>query len=280
MATLASSEKRHRLRCLFCASGFLLLSCMSLPATSSTDQLSGHGCPGPSTPINMRKPVTVERVTDGDTLVLTDARRVRLIGLNTLELNSRGKRERQWAERAAQALQAALKGQSITLVAGRDKRDRHGRTLAHVLIDNGDNVAVSLVENGFGLAVAVGRNTQCADHMMRVERDARLQRRGIWREPGDWFIQANRLTGNERGFHLLESRVLRLSESTDSTVLVMENGLRVNLGRTWPGKSSSKRFVEKQLLGKRVELRGWLSAASGEVSLTLYHPANLRVLED
>jgi len=236
-------------------------------------------CPTAQVSDKVLATVGVAHITDGDTLVLDDDRQVRIIGLNTLELRATHPDDKRWAISASLALDDSVGDKPVTLIEGRDSLDRYGRTLGHIVNAAGDNVALQLIDSGLGIAVAIGRNTLCAEQMLRHENTARQARRGMWHSPGPWFINDARLAGNERGFHVLQSTVKRVAGSRRSPSLVLANGLIVRLGKHWPTDTSRQNPVAvSHLPGKRVEVRGWLSSSSGRVSLSLHHPANLTVL--
>ena len=144
--------------------------------------------------------VAVAKVTDGDTVVLTDGRRVSLIGVNTLELSSPSPKDKQWAEAAKEELEELIRSNSVTLVAGYEQFDRHGRTLAHLKFQDGRSVAEVLINQGLGLAITVGQNQRCALEFEESEQRARQAKLGIWKKPGNWFNSKKTMTGRERGF--------------------------------------------------------------------------------
>lgn len=220
--------------------------------------------------------VSIARVTDGDTVVLDDDRRVRIIGINTLELNSARAPDRQWAVAAQSFLQKQLETGVVSLVSGQEEFDRHGRTLAHVLLEDGSSAAETLISHGLGLAIAVGANQRCAYQYESAEKTARKSGLGIWQKPGSWLHGSSPLTGAERGFHLITSVVTGIQESKNRTVLELQNGLRVVLNKHF--LTALNHSADFSLQGERVEVRGWLGGSSGRQGLTLSHPTNLRVL--
>ena len=146
--------------------------------------------------------LNVRRVVDGDTFVLSDGRRVRLIGIDTPEKHASDKLYRD-AERTGhdartlQRLGRQASDHAEALVSGRTIRldydaantatahkDRHGRTLAyvHVLDDTGAPafmVNFRMVEDGY--AYAYTRFPMAyPDDFRRLEREARDAQRGLW----------------------------------------------------------------------------------------------------
>ncbi|MCO5170537.1 MAG: thermonuclease family protein [Planctomycetes bacterium] len=118
----------------------------------------------------------VKRVIDGDTLELTDGRRVRLVGINTPE-----KDEPLYAEATA-ALKELVDGQQITLEFDRERTDQYKRTLAYVfkgeLFANGE-----VVRRGLAYCYTWEPNTAHRDELVTFQREARAARRGLWALP-------------------------------------------------------------------------------------------------
>jgi len=223
------------------------------------------------------EPVQVQRVTDGDTVVLSDERRVRIIGLNTLELSARTREDRQWAQAAKDFLRKLLNGKSVELVVGNETEDQHGRTLGHLVLDNGVSVAESLVSAGLGVAVAVSPNHLCAYHLQKLEDVARFKKRGIWLSPGNWYTTYSRIPSRERGFQVVRSIVSRISQKNNQTSILLNNGLEIRMPIDREFSKNSRRYHRK-MSGKKVEVRGWLSSSTIKPQLHLSHPINLRII--
>jgi len=83
----------------------------------------------------------VNRVIDGDTLVIHDNESVRLLGINSPEKNEK------YYQEAKEFLNKKTLNKTITLKFGKDKHDRYGRLLAYVFFD-GKNINLELVEEG------------------------------------------------------------------------------------------------------------------------------------
>ncbi|WP_205737862.1 thermonuclease family protein [Granulosicoccus antarcticus] len=221
--------------------------------------------------------VTIARVTDGDTVVLDDQRRVRLIGLNTLELNSPDKQDRLMAQHAKEALENFLENTQALIISGKDAHDRYGRLLAHLRRADGQDAAQTLIATGMGLAVAVGRNTRCADTLHTLELQARDAGLGIWQSPGSWQLNSSPLTGRERGFHVATGHVQEIQGHKGKTKLILDNGLQVKLGSLWPKSGELAASELSKLIGQEIQVRGWLGTSAGKQSLTLNHPSNLEL---
>jgi endonuclease YncB( thermonuclease family) len=130
--------------------------------------------------------VVVERVVDGDTLVLDllDARtskpmRVRLWGIDAPELARDGAPAEPFANEARDALASMVEGRSVTILLEPDEtRDRYDRVLAHI-IANDDSVGAALVERGLAESVERWRHRD-TDRFEALELGAQRAKRGIW----------------------------------------------------------------------------------------------------
>ena len=99
---------------------------------------------------------TVTRVIDGDTFIINTGERVRIIGIDTPEIN-----EEHYAEAKA-ALEAMLLDKEVTLIKDVSERDRYGRLLRYVEVD-GLDVGYTLVCGGFAEAVRYRPDTARAE---------------------------------------------------------------------------------------------------------------------
>jgi micrococcal nuclease len=124
----------------------------------------------------------VERIVDGDTLVMSDDRRVRLTGIDTPETVDPRRPVQCFGKAASQELERLLpEGTGVVLVYDVDRFDRYGRTLAYVYrASDALFVNRSLVRNGFARAYTVPPNVAHADDFVAREREARERNAGLW----------------------------------------------------------------------------------------------------
>jgi micrococcal nuclease len=129
--------------------------------------------------VGARQGATVERVLDGDTIVLRDGRHVRLVQLDAPEID-----ENECYARAAKAILAQLlpPGTHVEIETDAllDKKDRFGRTLAYVWKD-GANVNLELVRAGSAAPWFFhGDRGRYAADFLAAAREARERPRGLW----------------------------------------------------------------------------------------------------
>lgn len=126
----------------------------------------------------------VERVIDGDTLVLHGMGRVRLIGLDAPET---WLRHDCFGTEATRALRRLTPPGSLVRTAGDvEPRDRYGRRLLYLWRPSGAFVNAALVRAGFARAMTVPPNMSHAAFIYAAEDTARRRRAGIWHanQPG------------------------------------------------------------------------------------------------
>ena len=124
----------------------------------------------------------VTRVIDGDTLLLEDGRRIRLLGIDTPETKHPDRPVEAWGERATQFTRAFCEGRVVHLEWDRHRTDRHGRYLAYVTC-RGKSLNEELVLAGLARAET---RFPLQERMKRRLREAQLKaqsaQNGIWSE--------------------------------------------------------------------------------------------------
>jgi micrococcal nuclease len=126
-----------------------------------------------------RETATVDRVLDGDTIVLRDGRHVRLVQLDAPEAG-----ENECYAHEAKAILARLlpPGTHVKIETDPllDQVDRFGRTLAYVQKD-GTNVNLELVRAGAAAPWFFhGDRGRFASDFLEAARNAQEGRRGLW----------------------------------------------------------------------------------------------------
>lgn len=123
----------------------------------------------------------VVRVIDGDTIELTDGRRVRYIGVDTPEIGDPRRNIECFAKEAMEENKRLVEGKTVRLEKDVSETDRYGRLLRYVYI--GDVfVNAHLVRQGFARIDTVPPDVAHQQKFLQAEQEAREQGRGLWRE--------------------------------------------------------------------------------------------------
>lgn len=142
--------------------------------------LLGVSCGAPQPLQPTPQAFIVERVIDGDTLVITDVGTVRLIGVDTPETVHPSRPVERFGAEASAFLRGLVLGKSVHVDYDQRRVDRYGRTLAYVYLLPGMLfVNLEIVRQGYGFAYTAFPFRYMAE-FRAAERDARDHSRGLW----------------------------------------------------------------------------------------------------
>lgn len=103
---------------------------------------------------------------------------MRLIGVDTPEVY--GQVECFGHEASAFVERLLPLGSRVSYRLGVDPRDRYGRALAYVYLDDGRLLNMVLVRRGFAQPLTIPPNDELADRFVGAARDARRRGAGLW----------------------------------------------------------------------------------------------------
>ena len=124
-----------------------------------------------------RTTARVERVVDGDTVVLSGLGKARLIGIDTPEVYGGV----ECYGRAASAFaKRTLAGRRVRWRYDVERRDRYDRALVYLWLQDGRFFNSMLVREGFAQPLTIPPNVAFADRFVADARAARRSSRGLW----------------------------------------------------------------------------------------------------
>ena len=240
--------------------------------------------------------VQLASVYDGDTLRLSDGRKVRLIGINApemarLENKSAAKNKvprkisrkiyrtaepEPLAEASRNYLVSLLsQANSIGLRYGSESHDRYGRLLAHVFVDGRINVQAQLLAQGLAVVITVPPNLWAHDCYMMQERSAVLRRQGVWALSQYEPIETEQLKPAVSGFYRITGIVERISKTAKSVWLNLNGNVSLRIDRR--DFLYFRNFDFDDLGGRRLVARGWLYQYKGRTQMAVRHPDSLEI---
>ena len=124
----------------------------------------------------------VSRVIDGDTIELTNGKKVRYIGIDTPELNKNKKAPVEcFAKEATKRNTNLVLGKTVKLVSDVNNTDKYGRLLRYVFLEKDDTfINKQLVFEGFAVAKSYPPDISMQNILRQAQRDARKAKRGLW----------------------------------------------------------------------------------------------------
>ena len=122
---------------------------------------------------------TCTRVADGDTFVIVDGRKIRLLSVNTPETVKSGVAPQPYGLEASTFTKNSIQGKLIHMEVYR--KDKYGRTLAHVWYGKGRKqwLNADLVTNGYAV-VEPATPARYYHKLFDLQIEAQRNKRGIW----------------------------------------------------------------------------------------------------
>jgi len=248
---------------------------VSPPKTQNTNTVMPPAVSNISAP---KDTLTVSRVIDGDTIVLTNGEIVRYIGINAPELSDTTSQNHCFALRAKKQNEAFVLNKAVLLQKGPEEKDTYGRLLRYVWIGD-DLINAKLIESGAVYAFDFGHPHELSNEFKQLEQSARKRRVGLW---GECVEQEPKKE--------TENKITPTTTSCpfESTKISPQRTLVIN-EIAWMGNqnSSNDEWIEiKNISSQKVSLDGWrLINQSGSLSMILdenknsLSPGALMILE-
>lgn len=145
----------------------------------------------------------VVKVYDGDTIELDNGERIRYIGIDTPEIYHPYKPIEYYGEEAYRFNKKLVGGKRVGVELDVQKKDKYGRTLAYIYLEDGTFVNAELVKQGYAQILTIPPNVKYQDLFLRLQREAREARRGLWGKIDEVIGQA------EAKDHIGEVRTVR-----------------------------------------------------------------------
>ncbi|KAF0139735.1 MAG: micrococcal nuclease [Stygiobacter sp.] len=138
-----------------------------------------------SFPYNYSRMVHVSRVIDGDTFVLSDSQRVRMLGVDCPEISRYNKPAELFSMEASEKTRSLIEHKTVKLVFDGKAFDMFGRILAYVwLVDSKgkDSVFVQteLLKNGFARISYYPKEKRYYALFYNLRNTAMKKKLGIW----------------------------------------------------------------------------------------------------
>lgn len=210
----------------------------------------------------------VSKVIDGDTIELSDGRKVRYIGIDTPETKHPTKGVECFGQQAARKNEELVLGKLVQLEKDVSEVDRYGRLLRYVWLD-GQMINKVLVSDGFAASTSYPPDIKHQDEFQITEQKARQDKLGLW---GSCPIQDDGQL--QQVVEQLDTKVLGMTDASEAAELLQDGcvikGNISDAGKLYHLPKCSSYAVTKidQTKGEQwfcseseAQLAGWLKAA-------------------
>jgi len=148
----------------------------------------------------------VKWVDDGDTIVLSDGRRIRYIGINAPEIEHfkdgrKTKRGERFGQHAKKYNKKLVYLKKVRLEFDHEKYDRYGRLLAYVFLKDNSFINEKIVQAGLAYCLPIKPNLHYSSRLLKAQRGAMTQGKNIWKKLKN---KKEAFVGNQKSmrFHL------------------------------------------------------------------------------
>lgn len=218
----------------------------------------------------------VRKVYDGDTLLLSDGRKIRLLGINTPEVEHSDKAAQAGGDAARKWLTQQLLKKRVRLEFDQEKRDKYKRHLAHIFTEQELHINRELVRLGYASINIFPPNLNYIAELLAAEQEAEVSQLGIWKYPEyQAKLTAELDKHNKRGWQRIEGTVLSVKNTRKSSYLKLNDNFSVRI------KKKHLQYFDKpeSLIGKNIELRGWVNKYKKGFSMLVKHPSAIKILD-
>ena len=129
---------------------------------------------------NSEEKFKVTRVIDGDTIELSNGKKVRYIGIDTPETVDTRKPVQCFGKEASKANKDLVLKKTVILKKDVSETDKYGRLLRYVYLEDGTFVNLWLVKNGYASVYTYPPDIQHSEDFVAAQKDARNNKLGLW----------------------------------------------------------------------------------------------------
>lgn len=238
--------------------------------------------------------MVVGPVKNHDEILASDGAHYKLAGvqLPAATIKTAKRNDSRLARRAHRALEELILSETLEVWALSNKINRYGSIVAHMFVPASSSrnksrwVQAELLSRGLARVFPDQGDDGCLAELLALEKKAREEAKGLWKDPFYKVIQADNLRDLHQAVGrlvLVEGKVTSVAKRRTKTYMNFSNDWRRDFTVTIAPRIH-KKFTQKgvnldKLVGKRVRVRGWLDRRNGP-SINVRHPAQLEILNE
>jgi micrococcal nuclease len=229
--------------------------------------------------------VYIERVIDGDTVKTAAGNSIRLLGVDTPEIDWENNSSEYYAEEARDYSTENLLGKNVVLKYDNEKEDHYGRTLAYIFQD-GENFNQKLLENGYANLMIVAPNDQYEAEFKKAVKKARKSRLGIWSQILELQKTLPIISYQEAAFFIgerviIEGKIVNTAATTSVNYLNFSNNYQNTLSIIIFNQNLNKfdYLPAEYILNKKIKVLGEIGIYQGSPQIVVNDPHNILIID-
>lgn len=218
----------------------------------------------------------VSKVFDGDTILLEDGRKIRLLGINTPEIASFNKQAEVGGDKAFNWLKQQLSDKKVSIETDVEQFDKYGRTLAYIFREDNTFINLELLKTGLAFLSLFPPNLKYADSLIHAQQNAIQNNLGIWTEKEYATARYDTLNlDNYHGWKRLTGQAQTIYTTKNSHYLAFSEQVSIQIEQKYldlfPPLDS--------YLHKKLEVRAWPYVLKQKFIIPVKHPAQIQILD-
>lgn len=229
--------------------------------------------------------VYIERVIDGDTVKTAAGDSIRLLGVDTPEIDWDNDQSEFYAEEARDFSTEKLLGRNVVLKYDNEKEDHYGRTLAYIFQD-GENFNQKLLENGYAGLMIVEPNDQYEAEFKKAVQKARKSRLGIWSQILELQKSLPIISYQEAGLFLgerviVEGKIVNTAATNSVNYLNFSNDYQNTLSIIIFNNNLNKFDYPpaEYILDKKIKVLGEIEIYQGSPQIVVDDPHDILIID-
>lgn len=217
----------------------------------------------------------VEKVFDGDTILLNNGQKVRFLGINTPEVAGRNNNAEAGGEAAKAWLKQRLEHKKVSLEGDVEKQDKYRRILAYVFSEDKQHINLELVRQGLAAVNIYPPNLKYVEALLAAQQSAEQAGLGIWgrAEYQPQPFQALNVE-NYKGWKRVTGGIIALRKTAKYSYLQFSDQVSLRI----ENKTLNLSPQLQSYVGKKVEARGWVNKSKDRFTVQIRHPGELKIL--
>ncbi|MGK0297013.1 MAG: micrococcal nuclease [Gammaproteobacteria bacterium] len=221
--------------------------------------------------------IRIKHVIDGDTVISNNDEHIRLIGIDTPEINYKTGVSETGAITAKNYLKDLIQdAHSIGIIFDDEKHDKYGRTLAHLFLDDGTNIQTMMLLRGMAVPFTYPPNLKYTSCYYQAAETAHKDKQGLWAMTKYHPIASDNLSKDDLGYKVIYGKIGDITDSKHSQILQFSQKFSALIN-----KSRLKYFESMDIntvLGNQIQVQGELYQQDGKFWILLRHPLDLKIL--